>query len=63
MPRVLLYCVQSPGREKGEFRVKQRTACNSTQPQRYLDVRGWGEAERKLGAKHAVCGGLELKAA
>ena len=24
---------------------------------------GMGEAERKLGAKHAVCGGLELKAA
>lgn len=46
---VLLYCVQSPSREKAVFRVKQRTACNSTQPQQYLDVRGWERQRESLG--------------
>lgn len=60
---VLLYCVQSPGREKGEFRVKQRTACISTQPQRYLDVQGWERQRESSGLNMQYVAVVELKAA
>lgn len=49
--------------EKSHIHCKTKNSVQQYTASAASSSDGMGEEERKLGAKHAVCGGLELKAA
>lgn len=49
--------------EKSRIQGKTKNSVQQYTASAVSGCEGMGEAARKLGAKHAVCGGLELKAA
>jgi len=63
MPRVLFYIVFKVLVEKRRIQSKTKSSVQQYTASAVSRCEGMGAAERKLGAKHAVCGGLELKAA